>query len=157
ISCFAEDFKQRPEPDVENTQTNVNREVRKTSQGVFKFHSKMDAIDVRTGTICPKLSGFRVLLMVAEEYNHGVYHCAQMNHHLPHPVPEFQKHCAAGGTKYQRQKTGDEKDDKGEKGVFHINVYVCTTFTPEVHKGQKSISDLLELQMVMNYHLGAGN
>lgn len=63
ILRFTEDFKQKLESSVEKKQTNVNREVRKRSQGFFQFHPRMNAIDVRTGTICPKVSHFRALLM----------------------------------------------------------------------------------------------
>lgn len=75
---------------------------------------------------------------VAEEYDDGVYHCAQMNHHLPHPVPEFLKGGAAGSTKYQGQETGDEKDDEGEEDKESFHVGLCSNI-PKSRGGQESL------------------
>lgn len=43
-------------------------------------------------------------------------------------------------------------------GVF-LYLILCATSVPAAYRGQKRVSDLLELQlqMIMNHHVGAGN
>lgn len=43
--------------------------------------------------------------------------------------------------------------------MFFLSVYLCTMCMPDTHRGQKRVSNPLELElwMVVNHHVGAGS